>query len=117
MTDMESMDRAVEEAYQRCYAWAGTWDEDELPDQQLRADLAALIAAVSAKARAEERERLVTAMVMAGRLVDEASLVLETALLPTDEPARSSEEAEVCLHPLVSRMAAVGGSDHLRGMW
>lgn len=94
MTDMESLDRAVDEARAEL---VNVWIRSEYPDEatavSFERDLDALIAAVSAKARAEERERLVTAMVMAGRLVDEASLVLETALLPTDEPARSSEEA------------------------
>ena len=91
----ESLDRAVEEA--RAALWIvlpeGVGPEVRVAAEAVNAAISHLEAAVSAKARAEERERLVTAMVMAGRLVDEASLVLETALLPTDERARSSEEA------------------------
>jgi hypothetical protein len=47
----------VEAARQRVIDWAGTWDEDELPDIELREDLARFEAAV----RRDERQRAATA--------------------------------------------------------
>ena len=134
MTDMESLDRAVEEARKNLDAWVT--DVHPRPHGSYGYDLTAFEAAVSAKTRAEERQLLDGFL---GRAVDAAFPLYDvrrivrrderglpvaweltddevTAIyrLASDikgfwEPARSSEEAEVCLHPRVSRMAAVGG--------
>lgn len=77
-------------------------------DSELGEAIEKYAAAVSAKAGAEERERAYREGWNAGVRVAGGSPLLEL-LDPLDSRARSSEEAEVCLHPRVSRMAAVGG--------